>query len=113
MALTITAVKGARSVSGTIREEFYDVAFDSSYPTGGEAVTPRDFGLLEIYGVVPVGGNAVAGGAKLHFDTANRKLMVHYSPDPAGTGGAAEPFAQVPATTNLSTYTFRVRVTGI
>ena len=111
MALTITAVPGARSVSGTIREEFFDVTFDSSYPAGGEVITARDFGLMALYGICAVGGNATANGAKLHFDHANLKLMVAFAPDPAGAGGAATPFVE--PTTSLASYTFRVRVTGI
>lgn len=113
MPLTITAVDGAKSVSGTIREEFFDITFDDSYPTGGEALDAGDFGFISIYGIAPAGGNAVAIGGNVHFDTANTKLMVQFAPDPGGAGGAAEAFAEAPDTTDLSTYTFRCRVTGI
>lgn len=101
MALTITPVRGARSVSGTIREEFYDVTFDNSYPTGGEAVTPRDFGLLSLYGIGSVGSNTAAIGYRLVFNTQTSKLYVE--------DGGTEPNAA----TDLSALTFRVRVTGI
>lgn len=107
MALTITPVAGAKSVSGTIREEFFDVRFDSSYPTGGEVVTPRDFGLLALYGISIVGGNTAAMPYRVAFNLAptvpTDPLRLYVE-----TAGA-----QVANGTDLSTLTFRVRVTGI
>lgn len=87
MALTFTQVAGAESVSGKIRERFYDVTFDSSYVTGGEPFTARDVGLLSVYQIIAGGGNAAAGAYHLHYDTANSKLMVFRSggATPAGT----------------------------
>lgn len=102
MPLKITPVAGAKSVSGTIREEFYDVKFDSSYPSdpaGGEVVTARDFGLLALYGIQSAGSNTAAVGYRVVFDTQASKLYVE--------DGGTE------ASGNLSTLTFRLRVTGI
>lgn len=87
MALTITLVKGSESISGRIREAFYDVTFDSSYPTGGEAILPKEFGLANIFGIQKAGGNSASGGYSLNLDTAANKLMVFLSAGftPAGT----------------------------
>lgn len=101
MPVTITPVNGAKSVSGTIREEFYDVQFDSSYPTGGEPITSKDFGLLSIYGASVVGGNTACMPYRVAFDLSTSKLYVE-------TAGA-----QVASATDLSGVTVRLRVTGI
>jgi hypothetical protein len=42
MGLTVTPVKVF--VNGDRKEAFYDVTFDSSYPTGGESLTAADLG---------------------------------------------------------------------
>ena len=106
MPLTITPVAGAKSVSGTIREEFFDVTFDSSYPTGGEVVTPRDFGLLALYGISIVGGNTAAMPYRVVFNClpgAGNPLKLYVE-----TAGA-----QVADNGSLAGVTVRVRVTGI
>lgn len=101
MPVTITSVPGAKSTSGTIREEFYDIKFDSSYPTGGEPIIAKDFGLLSLYGVSVVGGNTDAMPYRVAFNMSTSKLYVE-------TEGE-----QVAADFNLSAVTVRVRVTGI
>ena len=73
MALTITTrlidttLKGATLVAAT-------VAFDNSYPTGGEAVTASDFGLdSEIFAIIPANG----GADVVSYDRTNGKLTIH------------------------------------
>lgn len=113
MALTIAAVRGARSVSGTIREEFFDITFDTSYPTGGYAVTARSFGIgAALFGIAEVGQGLVAGTAttvsyKLTYDPGTGKIQLFVS--------AADTVAltEVANTTNLATRKIRVRVTGV
>lgn len=51
MALTITAATGAQrpfNTLGDLNAVFRTVTFDNSYPTGGEAINPADFGLQTI-----------------------------------------------------------------
>ena len=56
MALTVSSV--IPGVSGSKRTATFDVAFDASYPTGGEALTPGQVGLQVIESAViePKGG---------------------------------------------------------
>lgn len=46
MALTISGLK--KDVVGNKRQHFGLITFDSSYPTGGEALVPADLGLHTI-----------------------------------------------------------------
>ena len=48
MALTITVPDAGRTVIGNKRLVFGTIAFDSSYPTGGEALTATNLGLDKI-----------------------------------------------------------------
>lgn len=51
MALTITAATNAqrpKNILGDLAAVFATVTFDSSYPTGGEAIAASDFGLQTI-----------------------------------------------------------------
>lgn len=76
---------------------FCTVAFDSSYPTGGESITPNALG----FGTILMGG-ALGNylGYGFQWDNANSKLLAYYSDYDAGADG---PLIQVPDTTNLST----------
>ena len=64
-----------------------DVTFDSSYPTGGEALPPSMFGMNEITGVSIVGYDADAAPYVVRYNYATGKLMVFTSAGftPAGT----------------------------
>jgi len=107
MALTITPVPGTRNSDGRYFSQIVDIALDNSYPTGGYAISPRDVGLgLTIFGMQIIGGNSAANGRKAMWDTGNNKLML------AQDAGAAGAMAQVPNATDVSTLTFRVKVTG-
>ena len=101
MPVTVTPVRGAKAISGTVREEFFDVKFDSSYVTGGEPIKAKDFGLLNIYGISVAGGNTAAMPYRVVFDTSESKLYVEI----AGS--------QVASLADLSAVTVRLRVTGI
>lgn len=92
MALTFAKVYDAAGIQGTIRETFYDVTLDSSYPTGGEAIGAVDVGLFNIYSVSVVGQSTVAGTApttayRFQWDFKNNKLQAFASGTPAGTIG--------------------------
>lgn len=71
------------------------ITFDSSYPSGGEAVTAADFGLTYLENVVPLGA---PDGFSFEYDVANSKLLAYWVD--TSVDGAAQ--AQVANTTDLS-----------
>lgn len=72
-------------------------AFDASYPTGGEAVTPGDYGMTHrVESIIAFGAK---GGYEFDFDRDNQKLKaMYYDYAAAGAGAAIE----VPNATDLS-----------
>lgn len=98
--MPITQVKGARSVSGTIREEFWDFV-PGNYVTGGIPVTAHDFGLMSIYGITFIGGDSASMGYRIAFNNETSTLYIE-------DGGT-----EVANDTSLSSTSFRLRVTGI
>ena len=73
MALTFT--EAHRGVVGSRRVWRGTVTFDSSYPTGGEALVPGDFGFnLDIENVQII---ADRGTETVQWDRANSKILVH------------------------------------
>ena len=101
MVLTLTKLR--RTVVGNMRLAIYQVTFDNSYPTGGEALTAADLGLSSIEIMKTDGGD---GGYVPQFDYANNKMLMFE----AGADGAA--LDEVTATTDLSSVSFRIEVTG-
>lgn len=95
MAATVTIVKRSKYLNRKVT--IADVALDNSYPTGGEAVTPSQFGLSSIDQVIIDGGN----GYRPQFDYTNNKIKVYTS---AGT--------ETTNTTDLSALTLRVQAVG-
>jgi hypothetical protein len=101
-----SSITWASEVPGTRREVRGSVTFDSSYPTGGEAVTLAQLGLTRLDwlsvettdGYVPAwDGSTSAPKIKLFWvDTT--------------TDGA--PLAEVPSTTNVATVVVRFHATG-
>jgi len=91
-------------VPGSRKESYGVITFDSSYPTGGEAFVPAEFGLdrldwLQVAGAT--GYVAVWDGS-----TSAPKVLLYRQT--AATGALAE----VPNTTNVSTVTVRFRAVG-
>lgn len=82
MALTIT--QKVASVFGNARVGIYDIDFDNSYPTGGEAVSASSLGLSEILYLSVIPRDAASGRLLYNWDVANGKIQVLYP-----TGGAA------------------------
>lgn len=68
MALTITNIE--RDATSTKRIIYCDVAFDSSYPTGGEALAAATLGLKNI-SFMHIGGKS---GYIFEYDYTNSKL---------------------------------------
>lgn len=79
---------GVRLVTGTID-------FDSSYPTGGEAIS---LPLNEVKGML-IENKA---GYVFQYDRTNKKILAYYADYDAVADGA---LIQVPDTTNLSALT--------
>jgi hypothetical protein len=96
MALTIDSIE--RSVFGNKRVVVANVDFDSSYPTGGEALAPSDFKLTKFDFVVA----EPKSGYVFNFDYANNKLKVFQGDN---DNAADAPLVEVANTTNLSTLT--------
>lgn len=93
--------------SGNRRRRVVDVAWDSSYPTGGESLTPGDCGLAEIHTVIDCGTRVTSTGAavnrRAYFDGATNKLLL----------SQAAVMTEVTAATDLSTLTTRLVVEGV
>lgn len=93
MAITLTENK-VIPIGQSEAIVFGTIAFDSSYPTGGEAVdAPGDSG----YHHLQVGP---AGGYVGYWDKANQKLIAYQQ------SAATSALTQVPNTTDLSAVSF-------
>jgi len=75
MALSVTET--TKTVFGDKRVVFAQVTFDSSYPTGGEAVSADDFpSISTAIEEVAVLSSSPAGTEVVVYDRANSKLLV-------------------------------------
>ena len=75
MSLTTT---NKQYFAGGYREVIADVAFDSSYPYGGESFTPGDVGMSAVHKLMI----EPKGGYTFEYDYTNQKIKV-FSPAPA------------------------------
>jgi hypothetical protein len=112
MALTNTAVAGASYSVANKRCRVLNIAFDSSYPTGGEPLTAADCGLKKIEQFIPHGvargGTGDVAAVAVAYDHTNSKLFAY---ETAGTVDLA--LKEATSTMDLSTYTdLRVTVIG-
>lgn len=82
MALTIAETK--RGVVGNLRYWVGTVAFDTSYPTGGESFKPVDIGWDSFFLVFP----APTKGVTFEFDYTNNKVLAYVPGVTAGAAGA-------------------------
>ena len=94
MSATLTKVEGPTNIGPGFKMAVYSVAFDSSYPTGGEAIDlTGEFDY--VYAVIP-GGNdtaadnakkysAIYPGASTEVTSSNVLIQAHWSAD--GTDG--------------------------
>jgi hypothetical protein len=81
--IDVTTIRHATSFEA--RFKTFQVALDSSYPTGGYAIDPKDLGLAEILFFMA----APKSGYIFSFDHDNRKLMAYRTGGAsAGTSGA-------------------------
>ena len=103
MAVSVTANK--RLKFGNAFAVVADIAMDDSYPTGGEAVLAKQFGLAALDLVL----GAPSGGYIPEYDHVNKKLMVYYGDN---DGAADGPLVQVANKADLSAVTFRFMAIG-
>lgn len=80
-----------------------DITLDSSYPTGGYALSPSAFGFSSW---IESAMTQAVGGFEFEFDFVNQKLKVYR----VNTTGAA--LGEVPAATDLHTVTVRITAFG-
>lgn len=80
MALTFTDASGdlrPQHVLGDLKVRFCTVTFDSSYPTGGEAIAASDFGMTRIIFISVNAASSASATKSVAWDQANSKLMVY------------------------------------
>lgn len=91
MALVIARVLDTDFTLGNLRGALKDITLDTSYPTGGYALTGAALigAGITLLGMQFMGGNDASGTYQYSFDNVNRKLMVFRSAGftPAGTIG--------------------------
>jgi hypothetical protein len=111
MAVTVTKIESF--VFGAHEVCIADVAFDNSYPAGGEAVTAANFGfereITHVFCNALRDPDTVDNLLLLDWDDTNSKLIAGWGDyDPAAEAALSE----VDATTDLSAYTARVVAIG-
>lgn len=86
-----------------------DIAFDSSYPTGGEAFDKGALGLSEVWFVALDLTAPDDAGLLLRYDYATDKIIAFW----VDTSVDGAPLAEVGDETDLSTYVARAFVYGL
>ena len=100
--MTVTVDTGYPVRVGKRKFSTGTIAFDASYPTNGEAITPANLGF-NAGGVIDslqlIGGK---GGYIGDFDKANSKILMYYGDNNAGADG---PLIEFPNATSLAALT--------
>ena len=106
MAVAITQPAKQRRVylNGARTFDIFKVAFDASYPTGGEGLTAANLDLDSIDLVIA----PPAGGYVFEYDYTNSKLLAYYGNYDAADG----PLIEVPNATDLALIATRILVIG-
>jgi hypothetical protein len=88
MPLVFTITKGSEEVSGNTRNTYGTLAFDATYPTGGESFTARQVGLstLKNFFAYP------SAGYVFEWDRTASKLKAFQGDNP---NAAAAPMVEV------------------
>ena len=104
MALTVIDkdAKPPFTLVGGLKGRVVEITFDSSYATGGEALTAADCGMSSIVQLLAHENS----GRVFEYDYANSKLKAYQD------AGAAAALAEVPNATNLATVVTRALVIG-
>lgn len=88
MAIAKNTIVGPNNICPGVKIAVYQISFDTSYPTGGEALDfSGDFDF--VYGIVPGGNDTLADngysfagilpGATTAVNSTNCKVSVHWS----------------------------------
>jgi hypothetical protein len=104
--LTLAKVRDADFKDGNKQRLVRTITFDSSYPTGGEALTKATLGVHRIFEVLPHGPFRNTDGTlgiTVAYDYTNSKLAAYW-----GNAGSVSGMPEVADTTDLSTYSGRV-----
>lgn len=107
-ALTLAVNKGAENVNGRLLEKYAAATLSSGYPIGGytfpEALATQygQLGIQDLLGVEEVSSNTAAYNYFPVWNNQTGKLMIINN----ATG------LEVPDNTNLSTFTFTLKLTG-
>jgi hypothetical protein len=115
MAVTVTKIESF--VFGAHEVCIADVAFDNSYPLGGEALTAANFGfereITHVFAGVARDPDTSDNAYVLDWDDTNSKLVAFrsYSADD-GTSADYSPLVEAATTGDLSAYTARVVAIG-
>lgn len=97
--MALTKTKRRDFVIGDRRMNIYEVDFDNSYPTGGEALSKADLNVdLELDFVLAISNS----GYSFEYDETNEKLLAYWADYDAVADGA---LIEVADTTNLSAVT--------
>lgn len=94
MALTITIPDRGRTVVGNRRLVTGSLTQDSSYPTGGESLTPGDLGLSDIDFIV-----FSADVIQCYWESSTKKVLMYYGNN---DGAADGEFVEATSTDDLS-----------
>lgn len=116
MSLGFSTVTRTLHPEGGKRMNVVNITFDSSYPTGGEAVTPNQLGLQAIDTVLcfPSYASSNPTGCVIPvWDQANKKILVFQQTDPAASGGANVGLVQFTDTASLANLTITVLAIGV
>lgn len=103
MAIGVSQVFVNRA--GKKRQAVTEITMDSSYPTGGEAVTAAQLGLA----TVDVALCSTNTGHIAQYDKANAKIKLYYADYDAVADGA---LIEVPAATDVATVVVTVVAFG-
>ncbi len=98
----VATIETKVQLGGTYELAFGAVAFDSSYPSGGEAVAATGIARIEWLIASPGPAAASGFGYGFYWDRPNQKLLVAYADYDAGADG---PLIQIPDTTSLAALT--------
>lgn len=109
MAITATKVYKV-PIGGIEVMSIYDITFDTSYPTGGYAVTPSTFSLRKITHIDP--GGITSGGYGVCWDKTNSKLKVFRTKDPTSAVAGDIVMQEVANGVSLSTEVANCKVIG-
>jgi len=97
-------IPGQNSAHQLIR--VIDVTFDSSYPTGGEALDFTTLGFASVQAVIDAGG-ITHGGFVYDYDYTNSKILAYWTGAVVSTA-----LAEVTNATNMAAFTVRLVVIG-